>query len=212
MAKPKAPAAPRQDVPPPPAAPLDRTEVEHGLRYVHLVGEGLRREVRNGNTSLYALLDVLIAKGVVSYREMDEARAATEPIVHQAMSAIPPIRLAPNVDKYDPELPVRLPCADKMHACQAACCHMVFALSAQDLQEGGIRWDLYMPYQIARRPDGACVHLGDDLRCTIHDRRPAICRAFDCRKDRRIWDDFDRAVRSTGTPDAGTPEPETPAE
>ena len=79
MAKPKAPAAPRQDVPPPPAAPLDRTEVEHGLRYVHLVGEGLRREVRNGNTSLYALLDVLIAKGVVSYREMDEARAATEP-------------------------------------------------------------------------------------------------------------------------------------
>ena len=204
MRRPKAPTPEPQ---PAPATPADRTEVEHGLRYVHLVAEGLRREVRNGNTSLYALLDVLIAKGVVSYKEMDEARAATEPVVQHAMSTIPPIRLAPNVDKHDPALPVTLPCADKLHACRAACCHMVFSLSAQDLQEGGIRWDLYMPYQIARRPDGACVHLGDDLRCTIHDRRPAVCRAFDCRKDRRIWDDFDRATRS-----AGTHEPETPRE
>jgi Fe-S-cluster containining protein len=72
----------------------------------------------------------------------------------------------------------------------------------QDLQEGGIRWDLYMPYQIARRPDGACVHLGSDLRCTIHSHRPAVCRGFDCRQDKRVWQDFEKAIPS---PELGGP-------
>lgn len=202
MKDPLDPAAPDA---PDAGMPADRADVEYGLRYVHLVTEGLRREVRNGNTSLYALLDVLIAKGIVSYKEMDEARAATEPVIQKAMAGIPPIRLAANIDKYAEDLAVTLPCAEKVHACKAACCHMVFPLSAQDLHEGGIRWDLYMPYQIARRPDGACVHLGDDLRCMIHDRRPAVCRAFDCRRDERIWEDFDRAVPRTHRPDPETP-------
>jgi Fe-S-cluster containining protein len=196
------PAAPEVPVA---SVPTDRADVEFGLRYVHLVTEGLKREVRNGNTSLYALLDVLIAKGIVSYKEMDEARAATEPVIQKAMAAIPPIRLAANIDKYAEGVAVTVPCAGKVHACKAACCHMVFSLSPQDLQEGGIRWDLYMPYQIARRPDGACVHLGDDMRCTIHDRRPAVCRAFDCRKDDRIWEDYERTVPGTHRPDPETP-------
>lgn len=33
---------------------------------------------------------------------------------------------------------------------------------------------------LARRADGACVYLGE-RGCTIHDRRPAECRAYDCR-------------------------------
>lgn len=34
---------------------------------------------------------------------------------------------------------------------------------------------------LAQRENGECVYLGDD-GCTIHDRAPAICRVFDCRK------------------------------
>jgi hypothetical protein len=30
------------------------------------------------------------------------------------------------------------------------------------------------------KPDGSCIYVGDK-GCTIWDRRPAICRAFDCR-------------------------------
>lgn len=30
-------------------------------------------------------------------------------------------------------------------------------------------------------PDGGCFYLGEK-GCTIYERRPAICRAFDCRK------------------------------
>jgi Fe-S-cluster containining protein len=33
---------------------------------------------------------------------------------------------------------------------------------------------------LQRRPDGACVHLGE-RGCTVYGQRPAVCRTFDCR-------------------------------
>lgn len=36
-------------------------------------------------------------------------------------------------------------------------------------------------FAVRQRPDGACVYLGE-TGCTIHDRAPAICRVFDCRR------------------------------
>jgi Fe-S-cluster containining protein len=30
------------------------------------------------------------------------------------------------------------------------------------------------------KPDGSCVYLGDQ-GCSIYERRPQMCRAFDCR-------------------------------
>jgi Fe-S-cluster containining protein len=33
---------------------------------------------------------------------------------------------------------------------------------------------------LQRRSDGACVHLGE-RGCTVYERRPAVCRTFDCR-------------------------------
>jgi len=35
-------------------------------------------------------------------------------------------------------------------------------------------------FYLARTPSGACVYLGA-LGCTIYDRRPLLCRSFDCR-------------------------------
>jgi len=34
---------------------------------------------------------------------------------------------------------------------------------------------------LARRPDGACVHLTEDDRCGVHERPPLMCAVFDCR-------------------------------
>lgn len=34
---------------------------------------------------------------------------------------------------------------------------------------------------LERRADGACGYLGEDDRCTIHDRAPMMCRTYDCR-------------------------------
>jgi Fe-S-cluster containining protein len=33
-----------------------------------------------------------------------------------------------------------------------------------------------------------------DGACTIYERRPGACRAYDCRNDRRVWLDFEARV------------------
>jgi hypothetical protein len=34
---------------------------------------------------------------------------------------------------------------------------------------------------LAHQPDGRCIYLAAD-HCTIHERRPQLCRALDCRR------------------------------
>ena len=36
--------------------------------------------------------------------------------------------------------------------------------------------------QLRHKPNGECIYLGD-TGCTIHDRAPAICREYDCRRN-----------------------------
>lgn len=36
-------------------------------------------------------------------------------------------------------------------------------------------------YVLKHKPNGDCIYLGDE-GCTIHERAPAICREFDCRR------------------------------
>jgi Fe-S-cluster containining protein len=46
-------------------------------------------------------------------------------------------------------------------------------------------------FLLATTPDGACVYLGPE-GCTIYDRRPLLCRSFDCRKHYLILPRQDR--------------------
>ena len=46
-------------------------------------------------------------------------------------------------------------------------------------------------FMLAHKPNGECVYLGES-GCTIYERRPAICREFDCRK---MFKRFDRDTR-----------------
>lgn len=36
-------------------------------------------------------------------------------------------------------------------------------------------------FALKRKPEGGCIYLERGVGCTIHDRRPTICREFDCR-------------------------------
>ena len=47
---------------------------------------------------------------------------------------------------------------------------------------------------LAHKPNGDCVYLGEK-GCTIHERRPAVCRAYDCAGQFR---QFTRAERRRG--------------
>jgi hypothetical protein len=103
------------------------------------------------------------------------------------------VRLATFRDKYAVDS-ADIDCAARIPLCRARCCSFEVTLSAQDVAEGGIPFDLHQPYAMPRREDGGCVCKGDDGACTIYARRPGACRAYDCRHDPRVWIDFEQRI------------------
>src|SRR5690349_8227875 len=89
-----------------------------------------------------------------------------------------------------------VPCGELLAICEARCCKLSFALSTEDLDEGVIRWDYGQPYLIRQRAsDAYCVHNDPQSHgCTVHAQRPRVCRHYDCRKDTRIWLDYDKRI------------------
>jgi hypothetical protein len=104
------------------------------------------------------------------------------------------VRLAMFRDKY--QVPsADIDCATRIPLCGARCCTMDVTLSAQDVTEGGIPFDVTQPYALPRDPETKkCVCMNADGACTIYERRPGACRAYDCRNDRRVWVDFEARI------------------
>jgi Fe-S-cluster containining protein len=104
------------------------------------------------------------------------------------------VRLAMFRDKY--QVPsADIDCAARIPLCRARCCSMDVTLSAQDVAEGGIPFDILRPYALPRHPETKrCVCMDDGGACTIYERRPGACRAYDCRHDARVWIDFDARI------------------
>lgn len=91
-----------------------------------------------------------------------------------------------------------------------ACCHQVVVLVDEDPADYDCDPAAPAGLSVLRRhSDGACVYLGPD-GCTIYDRRPAICKAFDCglwfrttdrayrRHIKRVGDEQDRRLLDEG--------------
>jgi hypothetical protein len=104
------------------------------------------------------------------------------------------VRLATFRDKY--QVPsADIDCASRIPLCGARCCTMDVTLSAQDVAEGGIPFDVMQPYALPRDPTTKkCVCMNVEGACTIYERRPGACRAYDCRHDARVWIDFDARI------------------
>jgi hypothetical protein len=104
------------------------------------------------------------------------------------------VRLAMFRDKY--QVPsADIDCGARIPLCGARCCTMDVTLSAQDVAEGGIPFDIHQPYALPRDPETKrCVCMNADGACTIYDKRPGACRAYDCRHDKRVWIDFDARI------------------
>ena len=45
---------------------------------------------------------------------------------------------------------------------------------------------------LAQKPNGDCIYLERHKGCTIHDKRPAVCKKFDCRVQYAITNNKDR--------------------
>jgi hypothetical protein len=174
-----------------------RKEMVGGLLYCH------SRESTNTSKTLevtafaYALIELLIEKGLLTEEELNERKGqVAERLVEKFREAgMGVIRQEPEQDKYKFQGGAKIDCENRIHLCKAACCRLAFALSKQDVEEGIIKWDFGYPYVNARDADGCCEQLErKTCRCAVYENRPVPCRAFDCRKDKRIWLDFENKV------------------
>jgi Fe-S-cluster containining protein len=137
------------------------------------------------------LIEVLVGRGALT----DGHNALLERVGAHAAQEVPrKVRLRTFVDKYQMQ-GADIDCAARMHLCHARCCSLSFELTAQDLDEGVVMWEATAPYLIRHERDGYCSHLDRASGgCGVYHHRPATCRGYDCRGDKRIWLDFDNGV------------------
>ncbi len=157
-----------------------RQDLVRGLLYVHSRLNLNTGEALEALSLVTALVETLVAKGLITPEGLDEAkRAAMQQLAGEFGAKEMGTLLQTAIeDKYD-----------------------FIALSKQDVREGIIRWEMEKPYLIEQGKDGRCVHLDRGaLGCSVWKNRPAPCRAFDCRRDRRIWVDFEMRIPN---PDLG---------
>jgi Fe-S-cluster containining protein len=174
-----------------------RQEVVQGFLYSHSRMNANTQLAVENQALLAALVERLSQKGVLEADELAEPQQRAVAALRQKLSenCLGMMIHEQGEDKYGLEqLPI-IDCSSRISLCRAACCRLSFALSAQDIQEGVVQWELGRPYLIGRGQEGYCAHLDpESLSCTVYGARPGVCRQYDCRQDQRIWTDFDRRL------------------
>ena len=132
------------------------------------------------------LLDTLIMRGQLpaSFRRLADKIRGERSIV----------RLAVFQDKY--ALPEHdIDCAARIPLCGARCCSFEVSLSSQDVAEGKLPWSIHEPYVLPKASGTKrCVCMDEAGACTVYAHRPGTCRAYDCRRDARVWVDFEARI------------------
>jgi hypothetical protein len=175
----------------------DPNDVVRGLLYAHNRANANTAEVHAANSTVEALVDLLVEQGVLDRETLESRRQVASNRLqreyHERGMGVAVQEFEGS--KYRFEGAPEIDCDNRIPLCGAACCKLPFALSREDITEGVVSWDLGRPYMIAHGPDHACVHLDRETRrCGVYAQRPIPCRGYDCRKDTRIWLDFDNRV------------------
>lgn len=172
-----------------------RHDLDAGLRFDHLLAMETKLDVQEASTAIYALMEELVARGLVDLRALEERRQRLRQREAERARQQTFVNVAPPADKYALGTLPQIDCAARIPLCKGRCCRLTFPLSFQDLDEGVVKWDYARPYQIRRREDGYCTHSDGETRgCRVYEQRPGICRTYDCRNDKRIWIDFDACI------------------
>lgn len=176
-------------------APLARTELEEALRFLNHNATQTVLSQSELAATLTALVEVLVSRGLVPQAEFERRKQRALDAAAIRIEEQPVVRFGQAVDKYALEDLPDIDCASIIPVCQARCCTLTVFCSAQDLDERVVQWDYGRPYQLRKRDDNYCVHSEPETRrCGIYAQRPGVCRTYDCRKDRRIWRDFERRI------------------
>ncbi|MBC7974764.1 MAG: YkgJ family cysteine cluster protein [Myxococcales bacterium] len=141
---------------------------------------------------LDALVDVLVAKELLTAGHQKHLERCAK----NAGEERPKVRLRMyDPDKYNMIHGEPVDCADRIPLCKGRCCKLTIVLSEQDLDEGKLQWELQEPYVLRRGKDGRCVYQDRNTGfCGNYEHRPATCRSYSCKDDRRIWIDFENKI------------------
>ncbi len=186
---------------------IETREILDGFLYSYRQLDTSAVKLFEASAHLYALIDLLVAKGVICKEELDEReKEVKEQLNTRFKQADIGVRVRrEEVDKYAITCQLNTDCESRLHLCRAACCSMAYPLTMQDIKEG-IRWSLGRPFLNARGQDGYCVHWEhSNCRCSIYEQRPAVCREYSCRQDSRIWLDFDKMILNPKLAEGGLP-------
>lgn len=170
-----------------------RAELERGLHFAYIMMMLSREQGNEAIAILRALTTLLVSKGLIEQEELQGALGSAREEVEKVL--MPKVHLAEMGDKYEPSQNIEIDCEARIPLCHARCCSLRFFLTKQDLEEGVARWDYGNPYWMKYDSDGYCTHNDKATRfCTIHAKRPHVCRTYDCREDPRIWIDFEKRI------------------
>ena len=175
------------------------SEFSSGLLYTHTRINDNTKKTLESTSFLYALIELLDDKGLITIEELDERKKqVAERLVQKfTESGMGLMYQEPEYDKYTFEHAACVDCQSRLPTCKAVCCKFPYALSRQDVEEGFIRWEFGRPYLIAHGADGYCVHLDrETYQCTAYDRRPVPCRGFDCKDNKKwkVWLDYEKSI------------------
>ncbi len=172
-----------------------RNDLDDGLRFVHVLNMQVKHDLFEASTKLSALVEELVAGGQIDAMSFAERRERIRVRELERQKGQAHVRLSEQADKYSLTGLPDIDCAALIPLCKARCCTMAFPLSYQDLDEGKVEWDYALPYLIRQGADRYCVHSHPETRgCTVYEQRPATCRTYDCRNDKRIWLDFEGRI------------------
>ncbi|MBW2663024.1 MAG: YkgJ family cysteine cluster protein [Deltaproteobacteria bacterium] len=179
--------------------PKIQKELSSGLLYTHTRINANTTKILEAASFLYALIELLDEKGLISIDELDERKkhVAGRLVQNFVESGIGLMYQDIESDKYIFEHEAKVDCQSRLPFCKAICCKFPFALSRQDVEEGIVKWEFARPYLINHDPEGYCSHLDrETYRCTVHENRPLPCRGFDCQDNEKwqVWVDYEKRV------------------
>jgi hypothetical protein len=150
------------------------------------------REVAELRSVVDTLVEIMVGRELLSKshkRLLDKLRERADSVPGSK------VRLRSYVDKHAVANP-DIDCQSRLALCHARCCSFSVVLTTQDLEDGEIRWEIAEPYMLRHEEDGYCAHLDRAAGggCLLYQRRPAACREFDCREDKRVWIDFEKMI------------------
>lgn len=180
-----------------------------GLVYTHNRANANTAELHKLSATLEAIVEILTNQGLLDRSQLEERFKTISDILKQRYieQGMAVAMQEFSTSKYEFQGGAEIDCENRIQLCKAACCRLPFALSREDVKEGVVKWDAGQPYLNARDENGYCIHLQNGTcRCSIYDQRPIPCRGYDCRKDKRIWLDFQQKIVNPGLSDPDWPE------